>query len=322
MARAWLPAGAAGAALLFVSVGAVAGGPFRDDPGVRVASGSAPRGEWTLSAKHTKRDGFCTTLALGSGKGTTCGWRRPIGISESSSAHRGSYAYGPMSRHIAKVRVVWSDARRQAAEVYPSPLALGFRLRFWLAIRESRCGLSSVHALDRRGRTVRRLRLDEPEPDLFPCPEEKPASAGCPPTGTSRGAAPVEGRDIELGPLALISAARLRGRRPNAFGGHGYKIPATLAAGTTVTLSVPPRFRAVAGLSYGLATQARVLRWGPAGADHVVRFTSCPGSPPERTGWSGGIVVDRPRCVTLNLEAEGMAEPIVARVPLGRPCPG
>jgi hypothetical protein len=332
MRRSWLGVGAAGMALLFMSVGAAGGGPFRSDPGIRVASGSTPGGDWILFARHSQRDGFCTALAFRSRKGRlissqTCGWRRPIGISEHSSAHRGSYALGPMSRRIARVHVVWSDGRRQAAEVYPSPAALRFRLRFWVAARESVCGLASVRALDRQGRTVKLIRIPEPpgvdpgEPDPSPCPDERPAQVGCPPAGISRGAEPVEGRDVVIGPLALIAGARLADHRPNAFGGHGYKIPATLPAGTTGTLSVPPQSRAVTGLVYSLRTQARVLRWGPAGADHVVRFTSCPGST-GRTGWPGGIVVDRRRCVTLNLHVEGMAEPISARVPVGRPCSG
>jgi hypothetical protein len=322
-----------GAALLPVSLSAAGAGPFQRELGVRVASGSAPGGDWTLFARNTEEDGFCTALAFRSRKGLfpeseSCGWRRPIGVTVSNSRHRGAQARGPIAPRVAKVRVVWSDGRVQAAEVYPSPAALRFRGRFWIAFREGMCALQSVRALDRHGRTVKLVRMQEPpgvdpgEPDATPCPDEKPAHVSCPPGGTSRGAEPVAGRDAEIGPLALISAARLGRQRPNGFGDHGYKVPATLPAGTTVTLSVPPRFRAVTGLVYSLRTQARVLRWGPAGADHVVRFTSCAGSTSGRTGWPGGIVVDRRRCVTLSLEVEGAAEPITARVPLGRPCSG
>ena len=56
---------------------------------------------------------------------------------------------------------------------------------------------------------------------------------------------------------------------------------------------------------------------GVRAADTALRFKACDGE--GRSGWAGGLVVDRRRCVTLVVKVEGSA-PVRRRVPLGRPC--
>ena len=139
-------------------------------------------------------------------------------------------------------------------------------------------------------------------------------------SGASEGAG-VGARDVVIGPLALVAALNNAARRRNAFGGHGYKIPATLAIGQIATLEVPPRWHGKVGLIFTQADQRRAWEKGVRGAPRAVRFTAC--MDPEagtRSGWPGGIVVDRPRCPTLVVRVVGSSERHRARVPLGRRC--
>lgn len=128
--------------------------------------------------------------------------------------------------------------------------------------------------------------------------------------------------DAVLGPMVLLGGRNHETRPPDAFDGHGYKIPVTLPEGTAATLSVPPAQHSRVGLVFSLDTQRRVQARGVAGADRAVRFTACPaeGAASRRTGWGGGFVVDRRRCATLVLTVAGGDAPERHRVPLGRPC--
>lgn len=142
----------------------------------------------------------------------------------------------------------------------------------------------------------------------------------CDPHGS--GGADVGARDVAIGPLALVGARNNAGRRRDAFGGHGYKVPATLEAGQVATLSVPPRWHGKVGLIFTQADQRRAWEKGVRGAPRAVRFTACTGADAgARSGWPGGIVVDRPRCPTLVVRVAGRTERLRARVPLGRRCP-
>jgi len=126
--------------------------------------------------------------------------------------------------------------------------------------------------------------------------------------------------DVVFDLFALMGARRTAGRPRDAFDGHGYKVPATLPWGVTATLSVPAGLRSRVGLVYSLDTQERVFRKGVEGADSVVRFTACPtGGERQRTGWPGGLVVDRRRCVVLVARIAGRGS-MRRRVPLGRRC--
>lgn len=126
--------------------------------------------------------------------------------------------------------------------------------------------------------------------------------------------------DVVVGPLVLLGARRWAAAEPDGFDGHGYKVPVTLPEGVAATLSVAEQGRRRAGLVYTHQAQDRVRRTGVRGADRSVRFTACPADgAPGRTGWPGGLVVDRPRCVTLVVEAAG-GSPVRRRVALGRRC--
>jgi hypothetical protein len=134
---------------------------------------------------------------------------------------------------------------------------------------------------------------------------------------------PPSRQDVQLGPLVLGGGNRWARWRRDSFGGHGYKIPALLPNGVVATLSVPETMRARVGLVYSAGAH-ELQRAGIAGvpaSDSSVRFTACPAEEAGRTGWGGGIVLDRPRCVTLVVKVDGRA-PVHGRVPLGRPCHG
>jgi hypothetical protein len=135
------------------------------------------------------------------------------------------------------------------------------------------------------------------------------------------GAGPVKGRDVTMGPLTILFARRTVRDPRDGFNGHGWKLPVTLLAGETATLSVPRRLRGRVGLVFTRATQSRVWRRGVRAADSKVSFEACAGEDaPARTGWPGGIVVERPRCATLRVQLAAPAEPIERRVPLGKRC--
>jgi len=135
------------------------------------------------------------------------------------------------------------------------------------------------------------------------------------------GAAPAKGRDVQAGPLSILFARRTPREPRDAFNGHGWKLPVTLLSDETATLSVPRRLRRRVGLVFKRETQSRVLRRGVRAADSRVRFVACAGEhAPARTGWPGGIVVDRRRCATLRIQVAGAVEPIERRVPLGKRC--
>ena len=144
---------------------------------------------------------------------------------------------------------------------------------------------------------------------------DEPVEAACASGFRDRGGPRRPSGDAAFGPLVLLGGRRWAGSTPQAFDGHGYKIPASLAGGASVTLSVPDSLRGRVKLVYARGAWSME----PQGAD-AVRFTPCPvGGAAHRTGWPGGLVVDRPRCVVLVATlADGTS--IRRRLPLGRRC--
>lgn len=155
------------------------------------------------------------------------------------------------------------------------------------------------------------------------------AEVGC----SEGGPSPQRNRrdDLPIGPFVLIdideSAGRPRHRQvgidrpPDAFGGHGYKVPVSLPNGTSAVLAIPRFERGRLGLVFTQHAQRRVLRNGVASADHTIRFTACPrrgGS--GRTGWPGGFVIDDPHCATVTVNP-GRSPTRNFGLPLGRACP-
>lgn len=147
-----------------------------------------------------------------------------------------------------------------------------------------------------------------------PGPFADAADVRCPSRAEGRSA----GRS--LGPLVLVGASRAASRRPDAFGGHGYKLSVTLPEGVTAALSVPKALRSSVGLVYTREAQIGAVARGVSGADHAVRFAACSADgEPGRSGWPGGIVVDRRRRATLVVALAG-GTPVKHRVSLGRRC--
>lgn len=150
-------------------------------------------------------------------------------------------------------------------------------------------------------------------------PVAEVADVTCPAAVQGSAAGPSAG-SATLGPLVLVGASNTASRRPDAFAGNGYKLPVTLPEGVTATLSVPQELRARVGLVFSQEAQTVAVASGAGGADHAVRFTACPaGAESGRSGWPGGIVVDRRQCATLTVAVAGRA-PVNHRVPLGRRC--
>ena len=154
----------------------------------------------------------------------------------------------------------------------------------------------------------------------LPAPARAAVEATCTSGIGSATAAVDPARDAVLGPLVLLGGLRHGGARPNGFRRRGYKVPVTLPEGVRATLSVPPDMRGRVGLVFTLTAQDRAVARGVRGADTAVRFTACPaGATPGRSGWPGGLVIDRPRCVALVVTVAGEA-PVRRRLPLGRRC--
>ena len=176
------------------------------------------------------------------------------------------------------------------------------------------------------------------------CGEESPSPAGVAAAPTVNrglidvgcaegGPAPEQTRrgDLPFGPFVLIGidessvppGHRQAGidRPPDAFGGHGYKVPVSLPNGTSAVLAVPRFERGRLGLVFTQQTQRRVLRHGLAGADRAIRFTACPaGGASACTGWPGGFVIDEPHCATVTVNP-GRSATRNFGLPLGRACP-
>lgn len=127
-------------------------------------------------------------------------------------------------------------------------------------------------------------------------------------------------RDVVIGPVVIRFATHTVGKRRNAWGGVGYKLPLSLSAGATAVVSVPPRLRNRVRLVYNQPAQRRVERRGVRGGSKTVRFEACPGAEGSYSSWSGGIAVTGRRCASLRVRVAGQPA-ISGRVPLGRSCP-
>lgn len=131
---------------------------------------------------------------------------------------------------------------------------------------------------------------------------------------------PTADRWILAGPVAW---PRLRSdivtRKPG--GNVSVKRGISVDAGPTVTIRVLTRG---AALIYRQATR---LAERPGEADRVLRFRACPPETPlfsdegtvgPRTGFPGGFIADRRKCVRVRVTAGGRSWH--ARMPVGRPC--
>ncbi|MDA0167957.1 hypothetical protein OJ998_02575 [Solirubrobacter taibaiensis] len=141
-------------------------------------------------------------------------------------------------------------------------------------------------------------------------------------------ALPDRRRDVVAGSVSIVGANRLSGRKPPANGRSWVlKQPVIIRAGAPVVIRVAARDRRYVALEFdpdAFSEQNRTVEDGLSS----VRFHACPpdtkrfsdGKPlGEWTGYPGGLIVARPRCVTLEFLEEG--KPTVRRrVGIGRRC--
>jgi hypothetical protein len=136
-------------------------------------------------------------------------------------------------------------------------------------------------------------------------------------------ALPDSRRDVVAGRISIVGAARLSGRKPPSDGrAWVLKQPVIIRAGAPVVIRVAKRDRAYVALQFDPD------RFGGRIGQSSVRFHACPpdtkrfsdGKPlGEWTGYPGGLIVERRRCVTLEFLEEG--KPTVRRrVGIGRRC--
>jgi hypothetical protein len=117
-------------------------------------------------------------------------------------------------------------------------------------------------------------------------------------------------RNVVVGPFVLVGATQTDAETVRAVGGN--KFPALLRARHRVTVELPRRVRRHAGLAYGPLPQGVITR---DAAHRVVTFAACRSGPP--TFWSGGVVVDSPRCVPLRVWVDRETAPRRVVLPMG-----
>lgn len=122
--------------------------------------------------------------------------------------------------------------------------------------------------------------------------------------------------DVVAGPARFVSV-RVVARQPRRWmlptDGRDFvrKIPLVIARGATVRIEVPPRDREHVSLVY---TRAAERADRVSGGDAALEFQPC-----DQAGgswWSGGVRVDGPRCVRLDVVREGSRDSV--RLPFGR----
>lgn len=135
-------------------------------------------------------------------------------------------------------------------------------------------------------------------------------------------ARPDSRRDVVAGRISIVGGNRLSARKPPANGRTWVlKTPVIIRAGAPVVIRVAARDRPHVALDFDPD------RFGERGRSSV-RFHACPpdtkrfsdGKPlGEWTGYPGGLIVERRRCVTLEFLEAG--QPTVRRrVGIGRRC--
>lgn len=141
-------------------------------------------------------------------------------------------------------------------------------------------------------------------------------TASCGPIVKQR-TGPADRHDLVVGPALMRGARRYSRERPSTFeprrGRDGVaKIGVVIRRNTRLVLSIDPRDRKIAGLTYTAGGRG-VERVADANA--AVRFRSCFRDAPS--GFPGGIVVSGPSCVRVRLAVNGQP-PVTRKVELGR----
>lgn len=137
-------------------------------------------------------------------------------------------------------------------------------------------------------------------------------------SGASFPGAFTSSRNLVVGPLVMIGA---RGTPAFSSSFHGQKFPLLLKAGHRVTLELSLTTRKGAALGYGPLPQGDV---GVDKGHRVVTFIACRrgASDSEADGkpvtfWSGGVLVNSPRCVPLSVWVDGASSPRRVVIRLG-----
>lgn len=140
--------------------------------------------------------------------------------------------------------------------------------------------------------------------------------------------------DVIAGRVAILSARRQARRLPRHRPSSNprawiLKTPVLIRAGDPVVVRIAARDRGYVALDFDpdrWGARDRTAEDGQAS----VRFHACPpdtarfsdGQPlGEWTGYPGGLLVERPRCVTLELLQDGRTT-VRRRLGIGRRCPG
>jgi hypothetical protein len=137
-----------------------------------VGRGVTTKSRWALYVRRGRLGGFCVGLLVGpldrsrsGSSGETCGGgvrRKAITFGLSYARHRGTFAYGMLAPHVARVVARFGDQGPWEARVMPSPPALGFAGRFWIAPFDGSCDVVSVEALDAAGTSLARIDFGTP----------------------------------------------------------------------------------------------------------------------------------------------------------------
>lgn len=130
--------------------------------------------------------------------------------------------------------------------------------------------------------------------------------------------------DITAGPLTFIGAGEGAREPASAFRRQAtwdpvWKTPVAVKPGHMVTIRVAAPARRTAALTHFLpyGTPDRVSNGASA-----VTFQACPPSAPRSikstpTTWGGGLIVNRPQCVPLEVFIDDRQEPEALLMPLG-----
>jgi hypothetical protein len=165
--------------------------PLRIGPAnLVVGSGRTSKARWTLLARRARFGGLCLGMQAdppsgrgfsSSGGGCGGGLRgEPLSLGLFYARHRGTFGYGMAAPEVARVEARFGAGEPTEAHLLPSPAALGFAGRFWVAPFAGACMVFSAEAFDAQGTSLGRVEVPEAPP---PKPGQPPQQLrrDCPP---------------------------------------------------------------------------------------------------------------------------------------------
>lgn len=128
--------------------------------------------------------------------------------------------------------------------------------------------------------------------------------------------------NLVVGPLVLVGGAYTDPGTVRTYGGN--KFPVLVKAGHTVTVSLAPDARAIAGLAYGPLPEGETKM---RDTYRSVTFVSCDrdeagsdASGAPVTFWSGFVLTRMPVCLPLDVSIDGASPPRRVAIGLGERC--